>query len=61
MVVHKRDTADYNCVGTLRGSIHEFLPDEITKRFGTVRVSSGGDVDIELIQQIGIDGHTDPA
>ena len=61
MVVDQGDGSDYVAVRTFPGLLYEDIAYEVAKCFGAIGVSAGSDQLIKLLQQFGIDGHSDPA
>ena len=45
----------------LSGLLHQFVPDEIAKRFGPICVAPAGNQVIELLKQVGINRDANPA
>ena len=61
MVIHQRDGADHARFGRLPGLFHELVADEIAKSLRPVRVAALIDQLVELVEELGIDGHANTA
>lgn len=61
MIVDQRYGTDHAGIGLFGSLFHEVVPDQIAKSLGSVGVTLPGNVPVELLQQVGIDGYSNAA